>query len=77
VAPASSGQQASWVRLAAAASVTWPVPEARAGCLLVEGDLEIAGQWQRAPQYFFLSASQPRVARSEKGCLVVTMALRD
>jgi CheY-like chemotaxis protein len=73
---ASAEPGCSWVRIQAASSVTWPVPEARAGCLLVEGDLEIAGEWQRAPRYFFLSASQPRVARTEKGCLVVTMALR-
>jgi CheY-like chemotaxis protein len=75
--PAAPGeQQSSWVRIQPGASVTWPVPEAKAGCLLVEGDLEIAGDWLRAPRYFFLSASQPRVARTEKGCLVVTMALR-
>jgi len=76
VARAASGQQVSWVRIEAGASVTWPVPEAKAGCLLVEGELEIAGERQRAPQYFFLSASQPREARTEQGCLVVTMALR-
>jgi DNA-binding response OmpR family regulator len=72
----SGEQEASWVRIQPGASVTWPVTEARAGCLLIEGDLEIAGDWQRAPRYFFLSASQPRVARTEKGCVVVTMALR-
>jgi CheY-like chemotaxis protein len=65
-----------WVRIQAGASVTWPVPQERAGCLLIDGDLEIAGEWQKAPQYFFLSSGQPRVARTEKGCVVVSMALR-
>ncbi len=72
----ASEQGPAWVRLEAGTSVTWPVPSGPAGCLLIEGDLEMTGERQKAPQYFFLSASQPPVARTEKGCLVVSLALR-
>jgi len=71
---ASEGQ-AWWVRLPAGASVTWPVSEGRIGCLILEGDLQIAGERQQATRYFFLSAGQPQEARTEKGCLVVALAL--
>lgn len=73
-APASKGE-AWWVRLPAGATVTWPVSQAKTGCLLLEGDLEIAGERQQAPRYFFLSAGQPQGARTETGCLVVALAL--
>ncbi|HEX8698006.1 MAG TPA: response regulator [Myxococcaceae bacterium] len=73
----SRQQEASWVRLQAGASGTWPVLEPQVGCLLIEGEFELAGERQKAPRYFFLSGSQPREARTEKGCLVVTLALRD
>jgi hypothetical protein len=51
------------------------VSEGRIGCLILEGDLQIAGERQQATRYFFLSAGQPQEARTEKGCLVVALAL--
>lgn len=74
--PAPSEADPSWVRIQPGVSAAWPAPHAREGCLLVEGELEIAGERQSAPQYFFLSSYQPPVARTERGCLVVSLSLR-
>jgi DNA-binding response OmpR family regulator len=76
VQPTASEVDPTWIRLQPGTGSAWPASHAREGCLLVEGDLEIGGEWQTAPQYFFLSSSQPPVARTEKGCLVVSLSLR-
>ena len=71
---AASPLAASWVRMQPGASATWPLPGGRAGVLLVEGELEVEGE--RAPRYFFVSTGQQPLARTEQGCLLVSLALR-
>ena len=58
------------------ASYAWTHHRGHAGVLVVEGELEVDGERQQAPHYLFLTARQPPTARTEKGCLAVSLALR-
>ena len=65
-----------WVRMQPGASVPWQSihrgPEA---LVVVEGDIEVDGESRAASQYFFLS-SGPHEARTQQGCLLVSLTLR-
>jgi CheY-like chemotaxis protein len=65
----------SWVRLQPGASYSWAHLHGRAGGLLLEGELEVGGERQAPPHYFFLSTGQLPEARSQQGCLVLLRAL--
>lgn len=76
LAGAGIGQALTWIRLEPGASYTWTHHRGRAGALVVEGDLEAEGERHLAPRYLFLTAKQLPTARTEKGCLAVSLALR-
>jgi CheY-like chemotaxis protein len=75
---ASAEQGLTWIRLQPGASYTWThhPGRGRAGVLVVEGDLEVDGARQAAPHYLFLSTSPLPAARTEKGCLAVSLPLK-
>jgi hypothetical protein len=66
----------TWVRLEPGTSYTWTHHSGRAGVLVVEGDLEVDGVRQLAPSYLFLTERPLPTARTDKGCLAVSLALR-
>ncbi|MDY7232866.1 response regulator [Hyalangium rubrum] len=66
----------TWVRFQPGTQSAWPFPLEGTASLLLEGDLEVGGEPQTAPRYFFLSTGHPPTARSEKGCLVLSLPLR-
>jgi CheY-like chemotaxis protein len=76
LAGAGIGQPLTWIRMEPGASYAWTHHQGRAGVLVVEGELEIEGERQPAPRYLFLTARQLPAARTEKGCLAVSLALR-
>jgi DNA-binding response OmpR family regulator len=76
LAGAGIGQPLTWIRMEPGASYAWTHHQGRAGVLVAEGDLEVGGQRQSAPHYLFLSAKQLPTARTEKGCLAVSLAMR-
>ncbi|WP_163996471.1 response regulator [Pyxidicoccus caerfyrddinensis] len=68
---------AAWVRVAAGGAFTWrPRTKGGEGVLLVEGDLEVAGERHTAPRYFFVGSSQALEVHSREGCLAITLALK-
>jgi CheY-like chemotaxis protein len=73
---AASGQGLTWIRLQPGASYAWTHHQGRAGVRVVEGDLEVDGVRQPAPHYLFLSTSPLPAARTEKGCLAVSLTLK-
>jgi len=73
---ADIGQPMTWIRMEPGASYAWTHHRGRAGVLVLEGDLEVDGERQPAPHYLFLTARQLPMARTEKGCLAVSLALR-
>jgi mannose-6-phosphate isomerase-like protein (cupin superfamily) len=75
-APAGAGRTCRWVRLQAGASVPWQsIHRAPEGLFVVEGDIAVDGECRTASHYFFLS-SGPHEARTQQGCLLVSLALR-
>lgn len=72
---AASGPAPTWVRLQPGALGAWPLSPGGEGSLLIEGELEVAGERQTAPRYFFLSTGPPPPARTEQGCLVISLSL--
>jgi CheY-like chemotaxis protein len=75
-APAAQGPEgAAWVRLAAGACYPWAPRAKGEGVLVLEGDIELGGERQPAPHYFFLSAGGPHEVRTGAGCLAVSLAL--
>jgi len=66
----------TWIRLQPGTSYAWTHHRGQAGMLLVEGELEVDGQRQRAPQYLFLSTGQPPTVSTEQGCLAISLAVR-
>ncbi|HYO69898.1 MAG TPA: response regulator [Archangium sp.] len=64
-----------WERLEPGVSQGRPVYRGRAGMVVVEGSLEVAGERRTGHQYFYLAAG-PREVRTHEGCLAVSMALR-
>ncbi|SES88798.1 response regulator [Stigmatella erecta] len=75
-APSAQGPEGpTWLRLAAGACHTWAPRAGGEGVLVLEGDIEVGGERQPAPHYFFLSARGPREVRTGAGCLVVSLAL--
>jgi CheY-like chemotaxis protein len=73
---AGIGQALTWIRMEPGASYAWTHHRGRAGVLVVEGELEVEGERQPAPRYLFLSPRPLPPARTEKGCLAVSLALR-
>lgn len=72
-APTGAGR---WVRLQPGASVSWQsIHRGPEGLFVVEGDIEVDGESRSASHYFFLS-SGPHEARTQQGCLLVSLALR-
>jgi CheY-like chemotaxis protein len=65
-----------WIRMQPGASYSWTHPGGNVGVLLVDGALEVEGERQPAPRYLFLSMGQPPQARTEQGCLAVSLPLR-
>jgi CheY-like chemotaxis protein len=76
LAGAGIGQPLTWIRLEPGASYAWTHHRGRAGLLVVEGELEMEGERQPAPRYLFLTARQLPTARTERGCLAVSLAMR-
>jgi DNA-binding response OmpR family regulator len=79
VRTAATGPEAdsAWVRVAAGGRFPWrPGAKGGEGVLLVEGDLEVAGERHTAPRYFFVGASQAPEVHSREGCLAITLALK-
>lgn len=67
----------AWVRVAAGGGFTWrPHSKGGEGLLLVEGDLEVAGEQHTAPRYLFVGAGQATEVHSRAGCLAITLALK-
>lgn len=65
-----------WVRMQPGASVPWQsIHRGPEGLVVVEGDIEVAGESRAASHYFFLS-SGPHEARTRQGCLLVSLTLR-
>jgi DNA-binding response OmpR family regulator len=73
---ATPDQARTWIRMEPGASYAWSHHRGRAGALVVEGALEVDGERQPVPHYLFLSASQPPAARTEQGCLVISLGLK-
>jgi CheY-like chemotaxis protein len=73
---AEIGQALTWIRMEPGASYTWTHHRGREGVLVVEGELEVEGERLPAPHYLFLTSRQLAAARTEKGCLAVSLALR-
>jgi CheY-like chemotaxis protein len=74
--PPGATAELTWIRLQPGASYAWTHHRGRAGVLVVEGELEMDGARQPAPHYLFLSTSPLPAARTEKGCLAVSLALK-
>ena len=67
----------AWVRVAPGGGFLWrPRAKGGEGVLLVEGDVEVAGERHTAPRFLFVGAGQAPEARSQMGCLAVTLALK-
>ena len=76
LAGAGIGQPLTWIRMDPGASYAWTHHRGRSGVLVVEGELEMEGERQPAPRYLFLGARQLPAARTAKGCLAVSLAMR-
>lgn len=67
----------AWMRVAPGRGFSWrPRAKGGEGVLLVEGDLEVAGERHTAPRYLFVGAGQAPEVLSREGCLAITLALK-
>ncbi|QSQ26230.1 response regulator [Pyxidicoccus parkwayensis] len=72
-----AGPDASWLRVEPGRAFAWRShSKGGEGVLLVEGDLEVAGERHTAPRYLFVGAGQAPEAHSRQGVLAITLALK-